>query len=174
MAIAAHGADGWSEVFADFQARTGLFPTGVYDVPSENKPLLAGGMHWTGEEYLEFLRRLFLGELLANDTRAAMFTDQTPTGEVEMVRSPAFDGVGETWHYGLGCWRECPGEAWEPSCDPLDRVSSPGAYGAYPFIDFAGGYYGLLARQGDLGTFRDGLAVYRDLAPLASELATAR
>lgn len=41
-------------------------------------------------------------------------------------------------------------------CGAGHRNSSPGAYGAYPFIDFDHHYFGILARQGKLGTFREG------------------
>jgi hypothetical protein len=171
MAIEALDFSDWGAIFAEWKSRTGLFPSGVYDVPSASKPLLAGGMHWTGVEYLAFLRQLYAGELLAADAREQMFIDHTPEETVEIVESPAAAGAGEAWHYGLGNWRECPFAAWDESCDALARVSSPGAYGAYPFIDFEDGYYGILARQGELGSFREGLAVYRELEPLIEELA---
>jgi CubicO group peptidase (beta-lactamase class C family) len=171
MAVETLGFSDWSAIFTEWKSRTGLFPSGVYDVPSESKPLLAGGMHWTAVEYMEFLHQLFVGELLGADAREQMFTDHTPDETVQIVESPAAAGAGEAWHYGLGNWRECPLPAWDESCDALARVSSPGAYGAYPFIDFEDGYYGILARQGELGSFREGLAVYRELEPLIEELA---
>lgn len=172
MAIEARGVAEWGDVFEEFKSQTGLFPSGAFDLPSPANPRLAGGMHWTAEEYLGFLRAIFTGELLSADSRDELFTDQTPIGSVEIVGSP-ISSANEMWHYGLGNWRECPYRTWNDSCDALGRVSSPGAYGAYPFIDFSSGFYGILARQGALGTFRDGLQVYRDLDPLVQELASA-
>ncbi|THB69616.1 MAG: serine hydrolase, partial [Gammaproteobacteria bacterium] len=55
-------------------------------------------------------------------------------------------------------WMECNSATY--NCDPADRVSSPGAYGAYPFIDFSSGVYGIIARQGALGTFAEGYQVF--------------
>ena len=76
-----------------------------------------------------------------------------------MVSSPTLDGLGQDWAYGFGNWLECP-TALEPdsyNCGTGHRNSSPGSYGAYPFIDWDNRYFGMLARQGDLGTFRDNL-----------------
>ena len=58
MAVRAAGVADWPALFAAWQADTGLFPTAAYDLPSATNPRLAGGMHWTGEEYLGFLQAL--------------------------------------------------------------------------------------------------------------------
>jgi len=178
MAMNIYGADTFAELFAEFQSDHELFPSGAFDLPSIDNPRLAGGMHWTGREFMEFLHALFVGDLLSPGFSMELFTDHTPAGAVEIVESPPWAGLGEMWHYDLGNWQECPSAAvdqaeWLAACGELGRHSSPGAYGAYPFIDFGQGFYGILARQGALGTFRDGLDVYRDLAPLAEELARA-
>ena len=46
--------------------------------------------------------------------------------------------------------------------------SSPGAYGAYPFVDLEHGYFGIVARQVDFdianevyGTFPEGVNLFR-------------
>jgi CubicO group peptidase (beta-lactamase class C family) len=174
MAIGARGVAEWKDVFDEFKAQTGLFATAAFDLPSAAKPRLAGGMHWTGQEYMAFLRSLFNADLLTDETRAELFSDHTPAGSVTMIHSPIELALNETWHYDLGNWRECAHEEWQDDCDELGRVSSPGAYGAYPFIDFSAGYYGILARQGALGTFADGLQLYRELDPLVEALAATR
>jgi len=61
MAIKAKSAATWQDVFSEFRQQTNLFPTASYDIPSSNNPTLAGGMHWTGEEYLDFLDALRRG-----------------------------------------------------------------------------------------------------------------
>lgn len=146
----------WGEVFEAFKVDTGLFPNGRFDLPNEDNPRLAGGMHWTASEYVEFLAALFEGELLSEASRAAMFSDHTPEDAVSIDYSPVLAGVGEDWHYGLGVWLECHEPAFTEGCLAARRFSSPGAYGAYPFIDFGRGYYGILAQQEGLGSFRDG------------------
>lgn len=173
MAVRAAGAEGFGEVFAAWQAKTGLFPHGAFDLPSPTNPRLAGGMHWTGEEYLAFLRAIYDGKLLEPKTRDDMLRSQR--GEAKVVDSPVLTALGQDWAYGFGNWLECPTAIGPDSfdCDSGKRNSSPGAYGAYPFIDFEHRYLGLLARQGELGTFRDGDALFSVIAADATRWATA-
>jgi hypothetical protein len=35
------------DMFVEFKAQTGLFPTSTYDIRSLSNPLIAGGMHFT-------------------------------------------------------------------------------------------------------------------------------
>lgn len=156
MAMRALGKTTWAEVFAQFQSETGLFPNGRYDLPSATNPRLAGGMHWTGAEYLDFLRALKNGKLLSKENMALWLIDRTPEPAVQIVKSPAIDGIGEDWHYALGSWHECLSPVF--NCTEPVRISSPGAYGAYPFWDRAFNYIGMLSIQTDLGGFRYGTA----------------
>lgn len=148
----------WSAVFNEFKTRTGLFPTSVYDLPSDSNPRLAGGMHWTGEEYLGFLRALYRGQVLSKPLREELWASQRGAAVVPPGGSPIVLGVSEDWPYALGNWVECPN-----GCGGIDKSSSPGAYGAYPFIDFKNRYFGILAREGALGTFVEGLTLFRQV-----------
>ncbi len=80
-----------------------------------------------------------------------------------IVNSPAINAIGEDWHYGFGNWIEC--HANPNNCTQTTRVSSPGAYGAYPFIDYKNKYYGILAREGALGTFKNGYVLFESVSP---------
>ncbi|HEY3450509.1 MAG TPA: serine hydrolase domain-containing protein [Myxococcales bacterium] len=164
MAIKAKKAASWTEVFKAFKTRTGLFWNSVYDLPSATNPRLAGGMHWTGLEYLAFLRALNYGNLLSATSREQLFADQRSGAAVEYSPSMA---LGEDWSYGLGNWLECRTAKTKGSfdCEAGHRNSSPGAYGAYPFIDFDHGYFGIVARQGGLGTFPEGVHLFRAAEP---------
>jgi hypothetical protein len=144
-----------------------LFATSVYDLPSANNPRLAGGMHWTAEEYLAFLRALVGGQLLTAASRAELFANQR--GNATVAYSPTLD-LGEDWAYGLGNWLECPTATVANSfnCGSGHRNSSPGAYGAYPFIDFDDEYFGIVARQGGLGTYPEGVYLFRSVQALVS------
>ena len=173
MAVKARGVPvaTWQDLFAEFQNETGLFrtaPTTAYDLPSSANPRLAGGMHWTGEEYLAFLKALKNGTLLSS-TMNEFLADHTPSPAVVIASSPIAltppNGLGENWHYGLGHWLECPvsaGSAFTCSSSTA-RLSSPGAYGAYPFWDRSKGYTGMVARQGTIGTFPNGIAIERSV-----------
>ena len=167
MAVKARGAASWQDVFAEFKTQTGLFPTATYDLPSASNPRLAGGMHWTGEEYMAFLKALRNGSLLNTTSMNNLLADHTAA--VTIVYSPTIAGLGEDWHYGFGLWHECQSAAY--NCTAGSRVSSPGAYGAYPFWDRSNDYFGIVVRQGALGTFPNGIAIERDARPKAEEWA---
>jgi CubicO group peptidase (beta-lactamase class C family) len=172
MAVTAAGAADWTEVFDAFKARTGLFAESVYDLPSETNPRLAGGMTVTGEEYLAFLRAVYRGDVLEPATRTALLANHR--GDATVVGSPVLTAVGEDWAYGFGNWLECP-TATEPNsydCGEGHRNSSPGAYGAYPFVDFDHRYFGIVARQGALASGRDGVRLFRTIEDVAGQWAT--
>jgi len=173
MAIRAAKAQSWQELYVAWQKKTQLFPTATYDLPSVNNPRLAGGMHWKGSEYLKFLRAVYDGKWLNAATRSAMLANQR--GSATVGNSPSIDAVNQDWAYGYGNWLECR-TAIGPNtfdCGAGHRNSSPGAYGAYPFIDFDHHYIGILARQGGLGTFREGDALFQVVAADAAAWADA-
>lgn len=159
MAYKAFGVNSWQELFTHFTVQTGLFSQSLFDLPSATNPRLAGGMHWTGEEYLAFLSALKKGEILNSNSMDLLLTDHIENAEVDY--SPAFEKLGEDWKYGFGLWHEC--QSAEFNCVVGERVSSPGSYGAYPYWDRKNDYTGILARQGSLGTFDQGLAIERDV-----------
>lgn len=154
MAVRASGFPDWASLFRVFRRETGLFPHSDFDLPSASNPRLAGGMHWTAEDYLGFLRAFQGGSVLSASLRELALADQT--AGAQQAKSPVTDSLGEVLTYGFGLWRE----------SGTDRVSSPGAYGAYPFWDRTQGYWGVLARQGRLGSYPEGLAVERSVRPL--------
>ena len=104
-----------------------------------------------------------------------MLDNQRGSATVTALGSPVLAATGQDWAYGFGNWLECA-SALGPNtfnCGPEHRNSSPGAYGAYPFIDFDHQYVGMLARQGGLGTFREGLALFDGIADDAARWADA-
>jgi CubicO group peptidase (beta-lactamase class C family) len=164
MAIKAGGFSSWGQLFSDFKARTGLFAHSAYDVPSLTNPRLAGGMHWTAGDLLAFLRAVYSGQILSADMTAELWANQRRTADV--TESPAFTAMGEDWGYGLGNWVECRSPVFDCGAS-LKRNSSPGTYGAYPFIDFENRYYGILARQGEAETFERGVDLFRTVEATA-------
>lgn len=160
MAIKASGLSSWQEVFEQFKTETGLFTNANYDLPSLGNPRLAGGMHWNAKEYLAFLEALFNKEILNSELLDQMMMDQI--SDATIGNSPALNGIGEDWHYGYGTWIECHSNP--NNCTKTERISSPGAYGAYPFIDYENKYYGILAREGTLGTFTKGYELFESVS----------
>ena len=160
MAVKARAVATWQDVFTEFKTQTGLFANGTYDLPSSSNPRLAGGMHWTGEEYMAFLKALKNGSLLNAASMSQLLTDHTASATI--AYSPVTAGLGEQWHYGFGLWHECQSATF--NCNAATtRVSSPGAYGAYPFWDRGKNYFGIVARQGPLGSGMDGIAIERSV-----------
>ena len=156
MAIKASGNASWKDLFMQFQSNTGLFLNSTYDLPSDTNPRLAGGMHWIASDYLAFLDALYNRTILNDTLLDLLFSDQIAGATIG--ESPAVTSLGEDWHYGYGNWMECSANPYD--CTLITRVSSPGSFGAYPFIDFENNYYGILARQGALGTFPEGIAIF--------------
>lgn len=154
MAVHASAAGTWHALFAAFKDETGLFPNSDYDLPSASNPRLAGGMHWTGEDYVDFMRAYRDGSFAPRAFGEAVVDH---TIDVVMELSPSIERLSETWHYGLGLWLECRSRTFD--CAAVSYVSSPGAYGAYPFFHLGVGFFGLLARQGALRTFPNGVQV---------------
>ncbi len=168
MAAAAGGYTSWQNLFSTFQSSTGLFPNSSYHLPSIANARLAGGMSWTGSDYINFLKGLFNNTLLSSSAQSEMFKDQV--GNLTIAYSPAFDGLGEQWHYGYGMWLECQNASF--NCQSIEYYSSPGAYGAYPFINLDKEFFGLIARQGALGTYTNGVSIFRTVKSKAEEWAT--
>lgn len=160
MAIKATGLSSWQDVFALFQSRTGLFENAAYDLPSAQNPRLAGGMHWQAEEYIHFLESIYRQELLAQDTVMLMSSNQISNADI--VYSPTESGFNSVdWRYGYGVWIECDSVPFD--CADMQRISSPGAYGAYPFIDFSEQYYGIVALQEPLGSGDTGYLLWESV-----------
>ena len=95
---------------------------------------------------------------------------ETATASAIIASSPTVAGLGEDWHYGFGLWHECQSAVF--NCTAGTRVSSPGAYGAYPVWDISNGYFEIVARQGALGTFRNGVAIERSVRSKVEQWAT--
>ncbi|MEJ2621912.1 MAG: serine hydrolase [Candidatus Thiodiazotropha sp.] len=165
MAIHASGLNDWAEVFDYFKSQTQLFSNAVYDLPSISNPRLAGGMHWQATEYLAFLSALYHQQFLSPVLLEAMSSDQIGTATIASSPINRWP-ITLDWHYGFGQWIECPGVPFD--CATTTRVSSAGAYGAYPFIDFEHHYFGIVAREGALVTGYEGYQIW---AAVESELA---
>ena len=173
MAVKARGVLSWNDLFTEFKAQTGLFAQSSFDLPSANNPLLAGGMHVTGEDYMAFLRALQDGVILNAASMTDLLADHTAS--TAMIYSPIVAGInggpglGEAWHYGFGLWHECRSKVF--NCAPGSRVSSPGHFGFYPFWDRVLGYTGAVVRQGAPGTMTRGIEIERWVRPEVEEWA---
>jgi CubicO group peptidase (beta-lactamase class C family) len=173
MAVRARGVATWQDVFVEFKTQTGLFSTSTFDIPSLANPRIAGGMHFTGYEYMDFLGALKAGVLLNAASMDQLLTDRTAS--VPIVYSPIMSGIGggpglgEDWHFGFGLFHECRSAKF--NCVAGTRVSSPGAHGSYPFWDRRKGYTGIVVRQGAFGTLPTGILIERLVQPTVDQWA---
>ena len=165
MAINASGHADWTALFEDFKSQTGLFPSAVYDLPRLSNPRLAGGMRWKASEYAEFIRALMANDFLSPEQFEGMLEDRVL--DLPILNSPITE-IGLPWGYGYGLWIECSESSDECGAE---FFSSPGSYGAYPFFNIGLQYFGILARQGELGTFHEGIAIVDAVRQLSREWA---
>lgn len=117
----------------------GLTQTEYPDSSADN-PRFSGQMRSSAEDISLILTAILAGELV--DDRAGYLEDRTAS--VVFGNRP---GGLETldWHYGFGFWKECDDLSYTSSCDNDPTISSPGAFGFTPWIDFEQGYWGIVA-----------------------------
>ena len=146
MASATTG-ERWNRLFRDHVATPlGLPASAAFAVPSLDNPRAAGGATASGEDYAAVLTALVAGELLSPASLEVMAADHTGDG-VTLEYRPGTAADGRDWHYALGCWRECEDATYGPECDQPGVLSSPGAFGFYPFWDQARGFWGVVSTQ---------------------------
>ena len=124
----------------------GMAPTTGFALPSLDNPRAAGGGTGSAQDYASFLIALSSGQLLSAASLEVMAADHTGDG-VTLAGLPATAMDGRSWHYGLGCWRECAGETHTADCEKPGVLSSPGAFGFYPWWDQGRGLWGVVATQ---------------------------
>ena len=146
MAAQATG-DRWGRLFRRYLYEPlGMTGTTGYNLPSIENPRASGGMVMNADNYAKLLTALMNGTLLSAESMIELTRDHTPIGtRFESVPATA-DEHGD-WHYGFGCWRECPDSEYSEACDGPSVISSPGAFGFYPWFDQEKGYWGLISTQ---------------------------
>jgi CubicO group peptidase (beta-lactamase class C family) len=103
-------------------------------------PLLQGGLVTTASDYMRFLTMLASGGIF----EGRVILSRKSVDEMERVQTlgkpMAYmpEGVLASAQYGLGNWTE----TWDDTGSG-EMVSSPGAFGAYPWIDRKSGVYGI-------------------------------
>ena|GEM_PF-1998569 len=125
----------------------GLALTTAFAVPSLANPRVAAGVSASAEDYATILTALVAGQLLSPASTELLGQDHTGAGVTMAVVPDSATEDGREWHYALGCWRECAQSPSPPACDDPGVLSSPGAFGFYPWWDQARGFWGVLAIQ---------------------------
>ncbi|ADM10699.1 hypothetical protein PB2503_13309 [Parvularcula bermudensis HTCC2503] len=169
MAEAATGKP-FRQLFLDTLIRPqGLSAATDFVSPSGRNPRASGGAVVTGEDYERLLRALLAGDLIEDIDR---FIAPRTLGAVTAY-SPAA-GAAPGWAYALGAWTECDAPAFTRNCAEAVTLSSPGAFGFVPWIDFGHGYYGLILMEKLIVGFRPAalaaVELEQSLQPLAEDL----
>ncbi len=112
----------------------------TYDVFGEN-PAVAGGIRSSARDYMQFLQMVlhdgeYNGErVLSSASIREMFTNQS--GDAPVLYSPFQHGHPDyaygvdTLRYAFGSWIF----AENPETKTVEEISSPGAFGSYPWVD---------------------------------------
>ncbi|HEY3951441.1 serine hydrolase domain-containing protein [Phenylobacterium sp.] len=133
----------------------GLKPETVHN------PNLQAGVYTTAEDYAKFLTMLAAGGVYhGRRILSAKAVDQMETWQTR-GRTMAYvpPGAGKIDKYALGNW--C--DAVEGDGDRCWLVSSPGAYGTFPWIDRRTGLYGIFFLKHRLPAVAEDLREARDM-----------
>ncbi|MES9991877.1 MAG: serine hydrolase domain-containing protein [Candidatus Thiodiazotropha sp.] len=150
----------------------GLTDTRLREVT--DNPYVSAGFRSTGADSERFLRALLRGDFLSAQ-RSVWDADRTGAPVTYGIIPAGLRIDQSSWRYALGHWRECADSSWSTSCENQVVVSSPGALGWYPWIDYEHGYYAVIGYQADVGDVitSDGaaasLALSNELRPLIEE-----
>ena len=119
-----------------------LTPGFRFETPSVTNPRVSGGAVVNAADYALILKSVLAGELVSD--QGTFFTDFS--GDVNYVYRP--NAAGESaWRYGLGYWVECDLAQFSQTCLTNVTISSPGAFGFTPWVDFEHGYFGVIAME---------------------------
>jgi serine-type D-Ala-D-Ala carboxypeptidase/endopeptidase len=157
------GGQPFSTLFRDKVANPlGMGVTSGIVFPSTANPRPSGGGVSTGEEYAKMLEGVLDNRLLSNLTNFT--TDQTTAVTFLFRPQGTFDN-GD-WHYAAASWRECDVTPYNATCAAQKLISSPGAFGWTPWIDFDKGYYAIICMEGPTGSSTISIALEQKLQPL--------
>ncbi len=136
----------------------GLSTATRYALSTGDNPRYAGSLQSSVNDYAIILQALLAGELVAD--LEGYLADRT-AGVFFGFRPEAVSAGVRDWHYGFGFWKECDATTYTNDCDENPVISSPGAFGWTPWVDFETGYWGLVAFE-ETGT--------RDFSPSAASV----
>ena len=143
--ITAATGERWNALFRRLIYRPLELSVTSYPTPSLTNPRAGGGAVSNADDYGRILSALSAGTLLSAESVSELTRDHTPAESVTLTSVPDTSTQAGQWHYALGCWRECSDTPYSASCDEPGIISSPGAFGFYPWLDQETGYWGVIA-----------------------------
>ena len=161
MAEAATGKP-WAVLFREQVADPVGMTATSYPIPSTGNPRIAGGVNSTASDTIRLLQAMLNGTLISQiDTFA-----RHRTAGLTVVDTPEASTAYGQWLYAFGAWRECRDMPFSATCAAQPVLSSPGAFGWTPWIDFHRGYWGLVAAQSAFGGSVESVRLEQELQPL--------
>lgn len=170
MAQQATGSELQDSIRANILNPSGASVDMAFPDASGDNPMYSGGLRSSADDYALILTNLLSGDLLQD--LPGFLSDQT--AGVDVSHTPvAVEANTLDWHYGFGFWKECDFVPYQSSCDEAPIISSPGAFGFLPWVDFEGEYWAVLAMQEPIGFGRtpssDSVALEQILQPMILE-----
>jgi D-alanyl-D-alanine-carboxypeptidase/D-alanyl-D-alanine-endopeptidase len=124
--------------------RLGVSAETRYTLGAGDNPTYSGGMRSTGEDYGLVLAAILRGDIFGD--RTGFLTDRVGQRPVATVPG-AISQNRLNWQYGFGFWKECTGASYTVNCDTAPVISSAGAFGFTPWIDFNRGYWAVIVTE---------------------------
>lgn len=112
----------------------------LYPAVAGDNPRFSGQMRSSANDVAQLLTAVLVGDLVSD--RDGFLQDRTASATFGN-RPAGLDALD--WHYGFGFWKECDDLSYTTACDNNPIISSPGAFGFTPWIDFERGYWGIVA-----------------------------
>lgn len=113
-------------------------------------------------DYGLVLQGVLSGELVGN--LEGFLSDRTDDADI-FFRPTEFEESGRDWHYGFGFWIECDVVPFDESCAVNPTMSSTGARGFAPWIDFDAGYWAIISMD-VLGEASESTTLQQVLQPM--------
>jgi len=147
--------------------RLGVSSDTRYTLGAGDNPTYAGGMRSSGEDYARVLAAILKGDIFLD--RPGFLTDRTGSRPLATV-PPAISRNRLSWRYGWGFWKECSGPSYRESCNVAPVISSAGAFGFTPWVDFSRGYWAIIIMEEPLNRGYDpaelSISLEQELQPL--------
>lgn len=102
----------------------------------------SGNAQATTVDYGLILQGVLSGGLVTD--LDGFLSDRTKDADI-FFRPTEFERAGRDWHYGFGFWLECDVVPFDESCNVNPTISSAGARGFVPWIDFDHGYWAIIS-----------------------------
>lgn len=113
-------------------------------IGSGDNPNYGGALRSTGEDYAKILAAILKGDIFRD--RSGFLLDRVGTRPMRTV-PPAISQNRLAWHYGWGFWKECSAPTYISACNEHPVISSAGAFGFTPWIDFDRGYWAVIVTE---------------------------